>query len=355
MTLRPLYTLASVGSEAVKVRLNKEAISTLVWRYHALEVMAPRPIVLPRSTARVRIYSDAEGNGGCAALFFFRNQQSPVLLKRRIPENAIASLNSQTCAIYILEMYAMVADLMELKPKGPLNVLVFLDNNSAALALIRGSAQDPTAHKLIKLWWRHIVSNSLYVWVERVSSAANPADAPSRGSNACIPVKYTKPLLPLPHTFLPWQKNKSFFSHAMNSYMGYGDLLGYLDIATSSIRSSTDLHRCVKDGLLRILATGNCTGARDSILDVSLAPFEQVEHNPDNCLGISVMLDELKKPRLDTITTPPRGEDITFLLALLIFNEGWVISEIDESAKQSLRKTAILALSRITGAWGGRG
>ena len=92
----------------------------------------------------------------------------------------------------------MVAALMELKPKMPLNVLVFLDNDAAALALIKGSAKDPTALKLIKLWYRHIVSHSLYVWVERVSSGSNPADAPSRGLRACVTPRITKSLPSLP-------------------------------------------------------------------------------------------------------------------------------------------------------------
>ena len=180
-TLRPLYALTSMGTEASRLTINKEAATALRWWIRALQTAAPRFISRPCSRVDIRIYSDAEGSGGCAALLFHGKLPNPTLLKRRVGAQLVDELSASTSAIYILEMYAMVAAVTSVSARVPTNLLLFMDNDAAAQALIKGSASNEQALLLIKLFWNHVASNHLLVWIERVDSGANPADAPSRG------------------------------------------------------------------------------------------------------------------------------------------------------------------------------
>ena len=192
-TCRPLYALASANSEATKLYLNEDAVNAIRWWIGALRTMAPRLIERPRRYTDVRVYSDAEGSGGCAALIYESGSSRPILLSESVDSKHVEYISTQTSAIYILEMYAMVAAVISIKPTKPLNLLLFMDNDAAAQALINGSARDRTALLLIKLFWNHIASFHLCVWIERVPSASNPADAPSRGRSPYIkPQKHNK-------------------------------------------------------------------------------------------------------------------------------------------------------------------
>ena len=193
-TLRPLYALTSVGTEASRITLGKDAILSLRWWLSALWTIAPRTISRPKASIDWRIYSDAEGSGGCAALLFQEGIQAPILLKRKLDPQLVENFSASTSAIYILEMYAMVAAVLTIRCSVPTNLILFMDNDAASQALIHGSAPASQASLLVKLFWNHVASNQILIWIERVASASNPADAPSRGYNARPKPREIKPL-----------------------------------------------------------------------------------------------------------------------------------------------------------------
>ena len=59
-------------------------------------------------------------------------------------------------------------------------VLVFVDNDSARHALIRGGSPSLASAHLVSEFWRTETALVAYAWIERVPSASNIADGPSR-------------------------------------------------------------------------------------------------------------------------------------------------------------------------------
>ena len=61
-------------------------------------------------------------------------------------------------------------------------IILFADNDAAKECLIKGTTRSKASAKLVSDFWTTAAEYELYIWVERVASAANPADAPSRRS-----------------------------------------------------------------------------------------------------------------------------------------------------------------------------
>ena len=59
-------------------------------------------------------------------------------------------------------------------------VLLFVDNDSARHALIRGTSPAGASAAIVGRFWESEASYGAYTWIERVPSVSNPADAPSR-------------------------------------------------------------------------------------------------------------------------------------------------------------------------------
>ena len=72
------------------------------------------------------------------------------------------------------------------------SLIIFCDNESAKSALIAGFTQQPVAVRLLSLLADLDVIDGALPWFERVPTASNPADAPSR----CLPSPLLPPFLP---------------------------------------------------------------------------------------------------------------------------------------------------------------
>ena len=84
-------------------------------------------------------------------------------------------------AIHQAEVYpALIAiELWAERLRGR-RVIMFVDNDAAKEAIIKGTSASSASAKLVTNLWCRAAEAELYVWVERVPSSANPADAPSR-------------------------------------------------------------------------------------------------------------------------------------------------------------------------------
>ena len=60
-------------------------------------------------------------------------------------------------------------------------VILFLDNEAARYALVKGYSPIMSAARLVGEAWLSFASCGAAVWIARVPSESNPADAPSRG------------------------------------------------------------------------------------------------------------------------------------------------------------------------------
>ena len=61
-------------------------------------------------------------------------------------------------------------------------LILFVDNDGARGSLIKGVSTSRPSARIVNWFWHTAAENELYVWVDRVPSKSNPADAPSRGS-----------------------------------------------------------------------------------------------------------------------------------------------------------------------------
>ena len=115
------------------------------------------------------------------ASFSGEEEDLTVLLKGSADKDLLRALRA-TNEIYGLEMFAMVSAIITLgeQLRGK-RILLFLDNNAAAGALIKGSSRILVALAMIESFWGYLAQVAATCWVERVASQANPADAPSRG------------------------------------------------------------------------------------------------------------------------------------------------------------------------------
>ena len=58
--------------------------------------------------------------------------------------------------------------------------LVFVDNDAARHAIIRGASPSGPSALLVEHFWTAESELGAYSWIERVPSPSNPADGPSR-------------------------------------------------------------------------------------------------------------------------------------------------------------------------------
>ena len=66
------------------------------------------------------------------------------------------------------------------------DVLLFVDNEAAAVALVKGSAGCPDAAAAVAVAHAMWAGMGARVWIEWVDSESNPADGPSRDGVGCM-------------------------------------------------------------------------------------------------------------------------------------------------------------------------
>ena len=60
------------------------------------------------------------------------------------------------------------------------SAVLFNDNNTALISLLKGCAKNSDSNKLAWIFWKFAREANCTIWMERVNSAANPADVLSR-------------------------------------------------------------------------------------------------------------------------------------------------------------------------------
>ena len=85
--------------------------------------------------------------------------------------------------IFVLDFYAcfLGSIIPRREVAGQKSIIIFCDNNPAIVSLLRGLCpQCPLATRVGRNFWEVMADTSISVWVERVPSAENKADRPSR-------------------------------------------------------------------------------------------------------------------------------------------------------------------------------
>ena len=85
---------------------------------------------------------------------------------------------------YGLELFTAVATILTRRYR---SITGYIDNNVALAAVVKGDSTSAQAARLISFMWYLAASFGITLWFERVSSALNIADAPSRGRSLPFP------------------------------------------------------------------------------------------------------------------------------------------------------------------------
>ena len=168
-------------------KIGKELEGSLRWWLKALEVSNfERRIDVGGFSSREKswiIYTDASEFGlGGVAMYVVKGQV------KNCKQFQIAVDHGQDTDIAISEGVAYRTALKGLAEENASNV-IFVDNASLQGSLTKGRSKNATVNTLVGDSWLDACKKSLEVWVERVSSADNPADAPSRLQGCNKPLK----------------------------------------------------------------------------------------------------------------------------------------------------------------------
>ena len=177
------------------------------WWHATLSVLPPRVVGRRKQFPDFVIFTDASYEeaplkSGLGAVLFEGGQSGvgnpsvsgpppPVviaLLTRTASPEDIAHFRD-TSVIYGLELFTVVATIFTLRYRlRGCSVAIFVDNNAALCALIKGDSLSVPVSRLIPSMWYLSATFCITLCFERVSSASNIADAPSRGRALPLPL-----------------------------------------------------------------------------------------------------------------------------------------------------------------------
>ncbi|CAE7699540.1 unnamed protein product, partial [Symbiodinium sp. KB8] len=98
-----------------------------------------------------------------------------------VPYWFVRHFSSRRSFIFLLEILAQVVPLMALEPRLHRHCLLFVDNEPAKHALVKGYGKDESINRLLQAAWIFIENAQMHPEWQRVSSSANVSDSVSRG------------------------------------------------------------------------------------------------------------------------------------------------------------------------------
>ena len=176
--LAPLYKQASGASSALTGRV----VRSLRWWLRFLKSVPRRTVLCSSPAARLRciVYSDATGRGNLAWAICLPDRRlwsasavpDAVWRWARYRKNQVATweLMAAICALHWLLCEQL----------GDLEVLLFVDNQTALGTLVRGSSRQSDWNDLIGDLWFRVAQAGVLLYSFYVPSHLNLADAPTR-------------------------------------------------------------------------------------------------------------------------------------------------------------------------------
>ena len=153
------------------------------------------------------LYTDASfenGSGMLAGILFDLNNQpdngerviDTVISGPTTPQ--MIALFRQTSTIFGLELLALTMSLYQLRHKLTYRpLIVFVDNYAVLGPIVKGRTAGQPAHSFISGMWMLAATLSISLWFERVPSALNIADLPTRYKIPEYPVLNSSGFIPL--------------------------------------------------------------------------------------------------------------------------------------------------------------
>lgn len=188
--LKAVYEQEAISDSVVGDRLRR----CLIWWTEFISHGASAHRKIDLGSLRVReffsIYTDAEESDteslrGYGLLIFPPGSRKAPWLRAKFPADLLERLNIETKTknIFVFELLGLVLGSIILRlifgKSDTRNILIFCDNNAAVFAMVKGYCNRSDISKIIEFFW---LATTEQVFIDRVKSKANPADAPSRDS-----------------------------------------------------------------------------------------------------------------------------------------------------------------------------
>ena len=144
----------------------------------------------------MHLYTDASfenGRGGLGAVLYNSDGLLLRWFAETLDQEMISSLNveGKKGFIYELEALAAVRGVLDLCTKlVHTDLVLFLDNDAALRALIKSNSSSPVLQALLLRLNEFEMAHDVNIWFERIASASNPADAPSRDDTSHLPPSF---------------------------------------------------------------------------------------------------------------------------------------------------------------------
>ncbi|CAE7638477.1 Abcb1a [Symbiodinium sp. CCMP2592] len=169
--------------------INSELRDELEWARDFVRVCRPRYVEAARSATRAVIFTDAalEDNDSVAsvgAVIYLESNDGQRMyhISAAVPEALLRHVQQKSPkVIACLELMAAVATVCKIAPllKGR-RVFCYIDNEAARACMVNMFSPVLAMNRLVQLLSSVVWENSTHLWVSRVPSDSNIADAPSR-------------------------------------------------------------------------------------------------------------------------------------------------------------------------------
>ena len=126
-----------------------------------------------------------EATNGFGAVFCALGSQ-PIAFRGEVPRLVLARVASSKAFIFWLEALAQILSIIVVAHMVEADILCFVDNTAAELALRKGSSKDLLLSALIGQFWIWVAERGLCLHFRRVASSENLSDGISRGDLADV-------------------------------------------------------------------------------------------------------------------------------------------------------------------------
>eukprot|EP00434_Breviolum_minutum_P005737 symbB.v1.2.005053.t1/scaffold291.1/size238869/18 len=110
----------------------------------------------------------------------FKLGQQPLQFGSEVAQSLIDQWLPRKSQIAMVEMFATVVALETLREVQNSSSLLFVDSESAQRALVKGSSAREDLCELVRSFWKLALGVKVNLYIDRISTDANPADPPSR-------------------------------------------------------------------------------------------------------------------------------------------------------------------------------
>lgn len=176
--IKPIFAQKVSGTGAVGIRL-KTAL--LWWRQVLSQSISETRSWAPDCSWPCHVFVDAASTPPrCAAVLFVGSRiwYTDVEPSQSLMSQFMARRDKQIMTLEILAIMVALSTFDE-QLRGR-KVIVFSDNKGAEFATGKGSSKAADHNQLVHEIWTHALRSHIHLWVERVPSADNISDSPSR-------------------------------------------------------------------------------------------------------------------------------------------------------------------------------